>query len=42
MEYESVTQKVVLPLQSILQNAKQLKYARLSWKVSIFTLLFRV
>jgi hypothetical protein len=31
MEYEGVTQKVSLPLESILQNAKQLQHARLSW-----------
>jgi hypothetical protein len=33
MEYESVTQKVLIPLESILQNAKQLQHARLSWHV---------
>jgi hypothetical protein len=27
MEYENVTQKVLLPMQSILQNAKQLQRA---------------
>jgi hypothetical protein len=32
-EYESVTQKVLIPLKSILQNAKQLQHARLSWHV---------
>jgi hypothetical protein len=32
-EYESVTQKVVSPVESILQNAKQLQHARLSWHV---------
>jgi hypothetical protein len=30
MEYESVTQKVLIPLESILQNAKQLQHERLS------------
>jgi hypothetical protein len=33
MEYEIVTQKVLLHLESILQNAKQLQHARLSWHV---------
>jgi hypothetical protein len=28
-EYESVTQKVLLPIESMLQNAKQLEHARL-------------
>jgi hypothetical protein len=32
-EYESVTQKVLIPLESILQNAKQLQHMRLSWHV---------
>jgi hypothetical protein len=27
MEYESVTQKVLLPVESILQNAKQLQHS---------------
>jgi hypothetical protein len=30
MEYESVTQKVLLFLEPMLQNAKQLQHARLS------------
>jgi hypothetical protein len=29
-KYENVTQKVLLPVESILQNAKQLQHARLS------------
>jgi hypothetical protein len=33
MEYENVTQKVLLLLESLLQNAKQLQNARLSWHV---------
>jgi hypothetical protein len=33
MKYESVTQKVSLPVQSVIQNAKQLQHARLSWHV---------
>jgi hypothetical protein len=33
-EYESVTEKVSLPAQSILQGAKQLHYARILWHVS--------
>jgi hypothetical protein len=33
-EYETVTQKVLLLIESILQNAKQLQHARLSWYVS--------
>jgi hypothetical protein len=33
MEYESVSQKVLLLRESILQNAKQLQRARLSWHV---------
>jgi hypothetical protein len=32
-EYESITQKVLLLIESILQNAKQLQHARLSWHV---------
>jgi hypothetical protein len=32
-EYERVTQKVLTPLESILQNAKQLQHACLSWHV---------
>jgi hypothetical protein len=32
-EYESVTQEVSLLIKAILQNAKQLKHARLSWHV---------
>jgi hypothetical protein len=32
-EYESVTQKVLLLLESILQNPKQLQHARLFWRV---------
>jgi hypothetical protein len=31
MEYESVTQNVLLFIKPILQNAKQLQHARLSW-----------
>jgi hypothetical protein len=42
MDYESVTQKVLLPAESILQNAKQLQYTRFSYFVSSFSLLFRV
>jgi hypothetical protein len=33
MEYENVTQKVLLFIESIPQNAKQLQHARLSWHV---------
>jgi hypothetical protein len=33
-EYESVTQKVLSCIDSMLQNAKQLQYSRLSWHVS--------
>jgi hypothetical protein len=33
MEYEGVTQRVLISLESILQNAKQLQHARLSWNV---------
>jgi hypothetical protein len=33
-EYESVTQKVLLLIESILQNAQQPQHARLSWHVS--------
>jgi hypothetical protein len=33
MEYESVTQKVLLLIQSMLRNTKQLQTARLSWHV---------
>jgi hypothetical protein len=49
MEYESVTNNVLLLIDSILQTAKQLQYARLSWHVrclsfldsiNIFPLLF--
>jgi hypothetical protein len=32
-EYESVTQKVLMAIESILQNCKQLQHARLSWNV---------
>jgi hypothetical protein len=32
MEYESVTHKVLLTIEQILQNAKQLQHARLSWQ----------
>jgi hypothetical protein len=32
-EYVNVTQKVVLIIESILQNAKQLQHAPLSWHV---------
>jgi hypothetical protein len=32
-EYESLTQKVLLPVESILQNVKQLEHAHLSWHV---------
>jgi hypothetical protein len=31
MEYESVIQKVLLLVELILQNAKQLQHARFSW-----------
>jgi hypothetical protein len=31
MEYENITQKVLLLIESILENAKQLQHARLSW-----------
>jgi hypothetical protein len=41
-EYESVTQKVSLPVESILQNAKQLQHERLPYSVSSFILLFPV
>jgi hypothetical protein len=30
-EYENVTQKILSVIESILQNAKQLQHARLSW-----------
>jgi hypothetical protein len=33
-EYESVTEKVLLLTESILQSAKQLQIARLSWHLS--------
>jgi hypothetical protein len=33
MEYESVTQKVLLLIESILQNAKQLQHTCISWHV---------
>jgi hypothetical protein len=33
MHYESITQKVLLVIEPILQNAKQLQRARLSWRV---------
>jgi hypothetical protein len=33
MEYENVTQKVFLHMESMLQNAKQLYLERLSWHV---------
>jgi hypothetical protein len=33
MEYESVTQKVLLRIESMLQNAKQHQNARQSWHV---------
>jgi hypothetical protein len=32
-EYESVTQTVLLPVESMLQNAKQLQHVRISWHV---------
>jgi hypothetical protein len=32
-EYESITQKVILLIESVLQNAKQLQHAHLSWQV---------
>jgi invasion protein IalB len=32
-EYESVTQKVILAVDSMLQNVKQLQHERLSWHV---------
>jgi hypothetical protein len=31
LQYESVTQKVLISLESVMQNAKQLQHARLSW-----------
>jgi hypothetical protein len=37
-EYESVTQKVLLSLESMLQNGKQLQHARLFLQVSGFIL----
>jgi hypothetical protein len=33
MKYESVTQNVLLFIETILQNAKQLQHAHLSWHV---------
>jgi hypothetical protein len=40
MEYESVTQKKVLLLvESILQNAKQLRHALLSWHVRYLNII---
>jgi hypothetical protein len=33
MKYKNVPQKVLLPAESILQNAKQLQYVRLSYRV---------
>jgi hypothetical protein len=33
MEYENITQKVSLILESNLQNAKQFQHARFSWRV---------
>jgi hypothetical protein len=41
-EYESATQKVLLFIELILQNAKQLQRAHLSWHISSFILLFPV
>jgi hypothetical protein len=41
MEYESVTQKVLYLIESILQEGKQLQHARLSWHASCFILFFR-
>jgi hypothetical protein len=43
MEYESVTQKVLSPVESILQNAKHLQHSRPSYSVSnstFFLLMF--
>jgi hypothetical protein len=34
-EYESVTEEVLLSIEAILQNAKQLLHARISWHVRI-------
>jgi hypothetical protein len=42
MEYESVTEKVLLLTESVLQNAKRLQHARLSWHVNSFILLLPV
>jgi hypothetical protein len=42
MEYESVTQKVLLYIESVLQNVKKLQHACLSWHISSFILLFPV
>jgi hypothetical protein len=33
MKYESVTQKVLLSIESILQNAEQLQHVCLSWHI---------
>jgi hypothetical protein len=41
-EYESVTQKVLLFTESMLQYAKQLQHARLSWQAISFILLLQV
>jgi hypothetical protein len=41
-EYENVAQKVLLDIELILQNAKQLQHARFSWHESSFILLFPV
>jgi hypothetical protein len=39
-EYESVTQKVLLHIESILRNAKELQHARLSWRYFRFEKLW--
>jgi hypothetical protein len=40
-KYESVTQKVLLRIESMLQNAKQLQHARLSWHPPHWAPVFR-
>jgi hypothetical protein len=34
MGHESLTQKILLPVESIMHNAKQIQYSRLSWHVA--------
>jgi hypothetical protein len=41
-EFESVTQKALFSIESVLQNAKQLQQLRLLWHISSYMLLFPV